>query len=119
MTHIRIRGDTMYRRELDLKLIGENLKRCRKAKNLTVEQVRKYMRLGTPQAVYKWEAGKSCPPGDSLLSLMELYHAEVSDIIGTPKTKEDTKTIHPDSQKERMYFRLSMYYMLFTRRQCN
>lgn len=109
----------MYRRKLDLKLIGENLKQCRKAKNLTVEQVREYMRLGTPQAVYKWEAGKSCPPGDSLLALMELYHAEVSDIIGTPKPKADTKIIQSDNKREHMYFRLSMYDTFFTRLQYN
>ncbi len=41
------------RPEYDKKLIGRNLRRCRQAKNLTVDQVREYLSLGSVQAVYK------------------------------------------------------------------
>ena len=39
-----------YRPEYDLKVIGRNLKRLRMVKGLSVEEVREYLRLGTPQA---------------------------------------------------------------------
>lgn len=61
------------RPEYDFKVIGKNLKRLRVASNLSVEDVREYMQLGTPQAVYKWERGDGLPQADSLLALLQLY----------------------------------------------
>lgn len=60
-----------YRPEYDLKVIGRNLKRLRMVKGLSVEEVREYLRLGTPQAVYKYESGKGYPPADTMFALME------------------------------------------------
>ncbi len=68
-----------YRPEYDLKVIGRNLKRLRMAKGLSVEEVREYLRLGTPQAVYKYESGKGYPPADTMFALMELYGADIDD----------------------------------------
>lgn len=70
-----------YRPEYDMKLIGRNLKRLREMKNLSVEEVRRYLRLGSVQAVYKYEEGKSYPQTDNMLALMELYEADLDDII--------------------------------------
>lgn len=70
-----------YRPEYDLKVIGRNLKRLRMVKGLSVEEVREYLRLGTPQAVYKYESGKGYPPTDTMFALMELYGADMYDII--------------------------------------
>ena len=76
-----------YRPEYDLKVIGENLKRLRKAKSLSVDEVREYLRLGSVQAIYKYEQGKGYPQTDTMLALMELYDAELSDIICEHKSK--------------------------------
>ena len=70
-----------YRTEYDKELIGRNLRRCREAKNLTVEEVRRYLRLGSQQAVYKWEEGKCYPQTDTMFALMELYEIGLQDII--------------------------------------
>lgn len=70
-----------HRPEYDLKVIGENLKRLRLAKSLSVEEVREYLRLGSVQAVYKYEQGKGYPQTDTMLALMELYDAELRDIV--------------------------------------
>jgi len=70
-----------YRPEYDMKVIGQNLKRLREAKNLTVDQVREYLCLGSVQAVYKYERGKSYPQADTMFALMELYEADLKDII--------------------------------------
>lgn len=69
------------RPEYDLKIIGENLRRLRRAKSLTVEDVRKYLRLSSVQAIYKYEEGKGYPQVDTMFALMELYEANLADII--------------------------------------
>ncbi len=70
-----------YRPEYDMKIVGKNLKRLRVAKNLSVDEVREYLGLGSVQAIYKYEEGKSYPPADTMLALMELYEANLYDMI--------------------------------------
>ena len=69
------------RREFDFKVIGSNLKKLRKSRNLSVEQVRCYMQLSSVQAIYKWERGESLPQADTLLALMQLYGVNRIDVI--------------------------------------
>ena len=76
------------RPEYNMKLIGYNLRRLREAMNFSVEEVRQYLRLGSVQAVYKYEKGVSYPPADTMFALMELYGAELRDIIGGHEAKE-------------------------------
>lgn len=78
--------DIPRRPEYDLKQIGENLRRLRRAKHLSVEEVRRYLMLGSTQAIYKYENGQSYPQADTMFALMELYGATLYDIIGTPAT---------------------------------
>lgn len=61
------------RPEYDFKVIGQNLKALRLASDLSVEEVKDYMQLGTVQAVYKWERGDGLPQADTLIALMDLY----------------------------------------------
>ena len=74
-------GEKMVRKEYDIKVIGSNLRELRLKNNLSIEDVRKYMQLGTVQAVYKWERGDCLPQADSLLALMELYGVNKIDTI--------------------------------------
>lgn len=69
------------RREFDKCLIGRNLKRMRVENNLTVEDVRDYLCMGSTQAIYKYEEGTNYPSADTLLALMELYGADFQDLI--------------------------------------
>ncbi|MCR5747039.1 MAG: helix-turn-helix domain-containing protein, partial [Lachnospiraceae bacterium] len=69
------------RPEYDMHVIGRNLRRLREANKLSVEEVREYLCLGSVQAVYKYESGKSYPQTDTMFALMELYGADVHDII--------------------------------------
>ena len=73
-----------YRPEYDPIEVGKNLRRLRKAKNLTVDYVREYLRLGSTQAIYKYENGQSYPQADTMFALMELYEATLYDITGRP-----------------------------------
>ena len=70
-----------YRPEYNLKIIGNNLKRLREENGLSVKEVKEYLRLGSVQAIYKYENGKGYPPTDTMFALMELYGANLSDII--------------------------------------
>ena len=77
----------IIRQEYDMKKIGNNLKKLRLANGYTIEDIREFLCLGSVQAVYKYEYGTSYPPGDTLLALMQLYNADIYDIIGK---EEDT-----------------------------
>lgn len=70
-----------HRPEYDLKVIGDNLKRLRKKNGFSVDEVREYLHMGTVQAIYKYERGAGYPPADTLLALMDLYHADYHDIV--------------------------------------
>ena len=83
------------RPEYNKKLIGENLRRYRQAKHLSVEQVRKYLRLGSVQAIYKWEEGTSYPQTDTMFALMELYDIGLSDLLYGERT-EQVQVFHGD-----------------------
>lgn len=76
------------RPEYDRRIIGENLRRCRQRKNLSVEQVREYLNIGSLQAIYKWEEGKSYPQADTMFALMELYEIELRDLLDRSRTTD-------------------------------
>ncbi|MBQ2257411.1 MAG: helix-turn-helix transcriptional regulator [Lachnospiraceae bacterium] len=71
----------MHRPEYDMKIIGRNLKRLREGKNLSVDEVRKYLQLGSVQAIYKYENGTNYPQADTMFALMELYDADLCDLV--------------------------------------
>lgn len=85
-----------YRPEYDKKLIGRNLRRCRQAKNLSVEQVREYLCIGSIQAIYKWEEGKSYPQTDTMFALMELYEIGLQELIykETEEMSKEAETLY-------------------------
>ena len=69
------------RKNYNNQVIGYNLKRLREQNGLSVEEVRQYLGLGSVQAVYKYEYGTSYPPGDTLIALLELYNADIDDLL--------------------------------------
>lgn len=107
------------RPEYDMKLIGRNLKCLRESKQISVEEVRKYLCLGSVQAVYKYEKGISYPPADTLLALMELYEADLVDIIGNQKWRQSVNSvacvdlIFADVEKQRQLNRLIKFNELY------
>ncbi len=84
------------RPEYDRKLIGYNLRRLRESGHFSVEEVRQYLCLGSVQAVYKYENGASYPPADTLLALMELYGAELKDIIAGQEAAGEADLVRPE-----------------------
>ncbi len=99
------------RLEYDAKSIGRNLKHLRKAKKLTVDEVRKYLGVGSVQAIYKYEAGKSFPPADAMFALMQLYEADLYDILcGRESRPSVTKVDSTREWRQRGRKRCINYY---------
>jgi transcriptional regulator with XRE-family HTH domain len=71
--------------------IAENLKRFRKEKDLTQEDVAE-MLLITPQSVSKWERGESYPDISFMPALANLFDTSVDALIGMDKIR-DTETL--------------------------
>ena len=109
------------RPEYDMKLIGKNLRCLRERKNLSVDEVRKYLCLGSVQAVYKYESGRNYPPADAMLALMELYGASVYDITGEHEAEWYMSSVDLmipdvisfDQARERQVDRLMKYYKFY------
>lgn len=68
---------------IDADATAGRIKALRKGAGLTVRQVANYMGFEEPQAVYKWESGKSLPSLDNLVILAGLYRTTMDSIIMT------------------------------------
>ena len=79
------------RPEYDLIATGINLRRIRTERRFSVDDVRRYMKLGSVQAIYKWELGKCFPSADNLLALAELYEMNPAEIL---VRKENVKNFY-------------------------
>lgn len=126
----------MHRPEYDIKIIGRNLKRLRENKNLSVDEVRKYLQLGSVQAIYKYENGMGYPQADTMFALMELYDADLCDLVcekivprdGCGADEENSRVDFEEALevenhvnavnqfRKRQALRLLKYYELNTRR---
>lgn len=71
----------------DLKTIGKNLRKLRKKKGLSVEEVCEYLEIASDRTIYYYEAGERVAPFDVMFALMELYEADLADVIGAEKAK--------------------------------
>lgn len=66
---------------IDLAATGENILRLRKEKGLSVRDLQGYFGFEEPQAIYKWQKGKSLPTVDNLYALSALLNVPMDDIL--------------------------------------
>ena len=99
-----------YRPEYDAKVIGANLKRLREAKSLSVKDVQEYLRLGSVQAIYKYESGKGYPQVDTMFALMQLYDATLNDIIYKQEEVACNLQDEGDMPSSAFLCRIKLYY---------
>ncbi|WPP43452.1 helix-turn-helix transcriptional regulator [Paenibacillus hunanensis] len=66
---------------LDSILIGATIANYRKQQNLTQLELADYMHV-TPQAVSKWETGKSLPDIYTMIKLAKLLHIDIAMLLG-------------------------------------
>ncbi len=66
---------------IDLTATGNNIKRLRLERGLTVRQVQSFFGFEEPQAIYKWQRGESLPSVDNLFALGRLLDVPMDEIL--------------------------------------
>lgn len=66
---------------IDMAATGKNIIRLRQARGLSVRDVQSYFGFEEPQAIYKWQSGKSLPTVDNLYALSNLLDVSMDEIL--------------------------------------
>ena len=66
---------------IDLAATGENIARLRKDRGMTVRDLQSWFGFEEPQAIYKWQKGKSLPTVDNLYALSKLLDVPMEEIL--------------------------------------
>ena len=66
---------------------GKNLARLRRARGLSVRDVQRWFGFEEPQAIYKWQQGRSLPSVDNLYALCTLLEVSMEELL-VEKTQE-------------------------------
>ena len=68
---------------------GANIMRLRKERGLTVRDLQSYFGFEEPQAIYKWQRGKSLPTVDNLYALGALLGVPMEEILVPANAKSN------------------------------
>lgn len=81
-------------------MFHENLKKLRKTKGLTQEEIAERLHV-TRQTISKWERGLSVPDSDLLIRLAEVFEVSVSALLGSEieLTESEEKNVNIIAQK--------------------
>ena len=74
---------------IDLKKTGENIKRLREARCISVVDLQYFLGLASPQAIYLWQRGINLPTVDHLYALSRLFKVSMNDILVPQKSSDD------------------------------
>ena len=66
---------------IDMVATGRNISELRKARGLSVAALQEYFGFEAPQAIYKWQQGKTLPSTDHLYALSFLFEVSIEDIL--------------------------------------
>ena len=66
---------------IDPVLTGENIIRLRKQAGLSVHDLQRIFGFNSPQAIYKWQQGKSLPTVDNLFALSRLFGISMNEML--------------------------------------
>ena len=72
---------------IDLEATGQNIVRLRKSRGLSVRDLQEWFGFEEPQAIYKWQKGKSLPTVDNLYALGALLDVPMEEILVPRKPK--------------------------------
>ncbi|MBQ9277979.1 MAG: helix-turn-helix transcriptional regulator [Lachnospiraceae bacterium] len=67
--------------KINVKKTGENINRIRKEKDVSVEEIKNYMGMHSPTAIYKWFRGETLPSIDNLVALSAFLGVAVDEMI--------------------------------------
>lgn len=66
---------------IDPTATGKNIIRLRAERGMSVRDLQAYFGFEEPQAIYKWQQGKSLPSVDNLYALGALFEVPMEDIL--------------------------------------
>ena len=66
---------------IDPAATGRNITRLRRERGLSVKQLQAFFGFEDPQAIYKWQWGKSLPSVDNLYALSMLLNVPMNEIL--------------------------------------
>lgn len=66
---------------IDLVKTGQNISRLRRRAGYSVRDLQRELGLGSPQSIYKWQAGMALPSIDNLVALAALFGVQLDDIL--------------------------------------
>lgn len=81
---------------------GENLKRLRKERDLTQENLADYLGV-TFQAISKWERGEGYPDITTLPDIAAFFGTSVDDLLGINKIEQERKIRHYQDEYHRLW----------------
>lgn len=67
--------------QINLKATGENIKRLRIEKGFSVKDLQDFFGFSEPQAIYKWQWGKTLPSIDNFFALSRLLDTPIDSIL--------------------------------------
>ena len=76
---------------IDMAATGANITRLRKDRGLTVRELQTWFGFEEPQAIYKWQQGKSLPSVDNLYALSALLEVSIEEILVPSHRKSNMK----------------------------
>lgn len=67
--------------QIDMAATGLNIHSLRVKNSFKVVDIQNIFDFNTPQAVYKWESGRSIPTIENLLALSRIFNCTIEDLI--------------------------------------
>ncbi len=67
--------------QIDIKATGENIKRLRIENGFSVKDLQDFFGFSEPQAIYKWQWGKTLPSIDNFFALSKLFNTSIDSIL--------------------------------------
>ena len=83
---------------IDMVETGRNIMRLRRERGMSVRDVQAWFGFAEPQAIYRWQSGKTLPSVDNIYALSALLEVPLEDIL--VPTKHEISIYHPEQQVE-------------------
>lgn len=83
---------------IDPAATGRNIMRLRLEQGLTVRDVQVFFGFEEPQAIYKWQSGKSLPTVDNLYALSALLDVRMDEILVAARPELKIAEIEPQAE---------------------
>nr|WP_326184526.1 helix-turn-helix transcriptional regulator [uncultured Oscillibacter sp.] len=83
---------------IDPAATGQNIMRLRLERGLTVRDLQVFFGFEEPQAIYKWQSGKSLPTVDNLYALSVLLGVRMDEILVSVKPELKITASEPQAE---------------------